>query len=322
MKVAVVILNYNGKEDTSQCVQTVLAQKTADFTIELVIVDNASTDGSVNFFSERFPHVTVLKNTKNLGFAGGNNVGIKYILNKGADFVFLLNNDTLLSPDTIQSLINAVAGVEKAGIFGPKIYFTKGHETHPSRYKKNDLGQVLWYAGGKIDWDNVVASHRGVDEVDHQQYEERVKTAFISGCAMLVKREVFEKVGMFDEKYFLYYEDVDLCLRARKKGIEVYYIPQSHLWHKNAGSSGGTGSDMHVYYQARNRLLLGMRYAPIKTKLALYREALNMLINGSVTQKEAIGDFLRRKFGSREKQPLWKLPDINLARFWKKRQEN
>lgn len=318
MKIAVVVLNFNGIQDTLQCIYRVMQQKLAGFSIEIIIVDNASIDGSVEKIKQKFPHIHLLLNSENLGFAEGNNIGIKYALKKDVDFILILNNDTVLEESMILRCVEAAASEPKGGIFGPKIYFTKGKETHKSKYQKSDLGNVIWYAGGKIDWDHVSASHRGVDEVDKGQYNEKIKTTFVSGCAMFVRRSVFEKVGLFDKKYFMYFEDVDLCIRARKKGFEALYIPSAVLWHKNAGSSGGTGSELQVYYQTRNRLLLGMRYAPVKTKLALYREALVMLMKGTAVQKQAVGDHLRNFYGSRDRRRIWKMPDINLMKFWKK----
>ncbi len=304
MKITIIILNYNGKADTAECLNSIKNLEHNNFDLDTVMVDNASTDGSPECVKNNFPEIRLLINSQNLGYAEGNNVGIKYALEKEADFVWLLNNDTYLAADCLVKLLEAAAKEPKAGIFGPKIYFAKGLETHKDRYKKEDLGRVIWYAGGKIDWDNMIASHRGVDEADHGQFEEMIKTSFVSGCSMLIRKEVFNKVGFYDKKFFLYYEDVDFCMRARKKGFEVIYVPDAHMWHKNAGSSGGTGSDTHVYYQSRNRMIVGIRYAPWKTKLALYREAMNLLFNGTPTQKQAIGDFLRKKYGPRKPLPL------------------
>ena len=319
MKISVITLNYNGKSDTLACLNSLRSVKKQDWEVSSIVVDNASTDRALPAIKSEFPEVTVLANKENLGFAGGNNVGVRHALKDGADFLFLLNNDTVVSPTALIELVTAALAEKKGGIFGPKIYFAKGAETHPERYKPGELGKVIWYAGGRLDWDNVLAFHRGVDEVDVGQYDESVKTAFVSGCAMLVRREVFETVGLFDSRLYLYYEDVDLSVRARKKGYEVLYVPSSRIWHKNAGSSGGTGSDLHVYYMTRNRLIIGMRYAPWKSKLALMREALVVLMQGSSTQKQAVGDFLRKQYGKQGTMWVWKIPNINLAGFWKKK---
>lgn len=299
MQVAIIILNFNSGRDTLECLESLTKIGKKDPQLLIIVVDNASTDDSVGMIKKAYPQVTVIVNHENLGFAEGNNCGIRFALKRGADFLLILNNDTTVSPDLITRLVFAASKEKTGGIFGPKIYFTAGRETHLGRYKSSELGKVIWYAGGKLDWDNVLAAHRGVDEVDLGQYDEFVKTAFVTGCALFVRREVFETTGLFDAKFYLYYEDVDLCLRARKKGYELCYVPDAHLWHKNADSGGGTGSDLQSYYLTRNRLLIGVRYAPWKTKLALFREALKLLMSGTKTQKQAIGDFLRKKYGRR-----------------------
>lgn len=304
MKIAIVIVTYNGIGDTRRCLTSLQKLRKTKDTIEIVVVDNASTDNTVSAITQDFPHVAIFPQTKNLGFAEGNNVGIRYALVHKADFIMLLNNDTFVAPDMLTRLLDVAARYPKGAIFCPKIYFAAGAETHKSRYKPADLGRVIWYVGGLIDWKNVLASHRGVDEVDTGQYNDVVKTSYATGCAMFVRREVFEKVGLLDPKFYLYYEDLDFSLRARKSGNEVYYAPPATVWHKNAGSGGGTGSDLQSYYITRNRLIIGMRYAPWRTKLALFREATNLVMHGTPTQRQAVGDFLRKKFGERKITPV------------------
>lgn len=211
--------------------------------------------------------------------------------------------------------------MKKGGIFGPKIYFYPGFETHKASYKSSELGRVIWYAGGKMDWQNVLASHVGVDEVDSGQHDQLTKTDFVSGCSMFIRREVFETIGYLDPKFYLYYEDLDFCQRAKKKGYDIFYVPEATMWHKNAQGGGGTGSDLQGYFITRNRLLIGMRYAPWRTKLALFREATVLLMHGKKTQKEAIGDFLRKKYGKRSVD-VWKMPQMpNLFKYFTKEKE-
>jgi len=223
-------------------------------------------------------------------------VRIRYALRKGADYIMLLNNDTLVDKDLISRLLEGMHRQEKVGIVGPKIYFAAGCEFHCKRYKENERGKVIWYAGGIIDWKNIYCSHRGVDEVDIGQYDKQEQTSFVSGCCMLVRKEVLEKIGLLDNKYYLYLEDVDFCLRARRAGFKIVYAPSAFLWHKNAESSGKPGSPLHVYYQTRNRLLLGIKYAPLRTKLALLRESLSVLKDNGV-RKKAVVDFYLGRLG-------------------------
>ncbi len=309
MKIVVVVLNYNGWEVTRDCLDSLQKLKRNDFQVDLLVVDNGSTDDSVKKLRLAYPEVNFLLNQYNLGFSEGNNVGVRWALKNGADFVLLLNNDTTISPDLISILYEAALKQKIGGIFCPKIYFAPGFETHPERYKSSELGKVIWYAGGQIDWENMLASHRGVDEVDKGQYDVMIKTAYATGCCMLIRREVWETVGYFDKKFYMYYEDLDLSIRASRKGYGIYYVPQAYLWHKNAVSAGGAGSETQIYYITRNRMLIGMRYAPWRTKLALYREALNLLMRGNRTQKKAIGDFLRKKYGP-QSTTHWQFPQM------------
>ncbi len=211
-KVAIIILNYNGKKDTIECLESLqkIYQKAAKASV--IVVDNGSSDESVEEIRRSFPEVDLIANKKNLGFSEGNNIGIKQALKKGSDYILLLNNDTVIAPSLIEELLKA-SQKTKSEIVSPKIYFAPGYEFHKTRYKNKDLGKVIWYAGGKIDWKNVLTSHRGVDSVDIGQFDEEKETDFATGCAMLVKREVFNKIGFFDPVYFAYFEDADFSQR-------------------------------------------------------------------------------------------------------------
>ena len=293
--VFVIILNWNGASDTCACLASLEKSKVKSQKSKVIVVDNGSIDDSVATIRKNFPNVEVIETGKNLGFAGGNNIGIRRALEDGADFVWLLNNDTFVDTNALVSLVDAFKG-DNVGVAGSKIYFAPGREYHHERYKEKDRGHVLWYAGGIIDWNNMYASHRGVDEVDKGQYGDVEETPFVTGCSMMVKKEVFEKIGLLDEKFFAYLEDLDFCLRARRAGYKFLYVPQSVIWHKNAGSSG-VGSDTHQYYMTRNRLLVGFRYAPMRTKLALAREALRFGLIGQSINRKAVVDALIGRWG-------------------------
>jgi len=302
-KVFLIILNWNGGKMTVNCLRSLEGIKTDGVDVEIIVVDNGSTDNSLKLIEDfKFKiedshlRLKVLRNKTNLGFAEGNNKGIRYALEEGADFICLLNNDTRVSPDFLLHLIKVAESGEKIGIVGGKIYFERGYEFHKERYKLNELGKVIWYAGGEIDWDNVYATHRGVDEVDCGQYEVQVETEYVNGCLMLIKREVFEKVGFFDPKYFLYFEENDFCQKALKAGFKLVFTPKAVIWHLNAGSSG-SGSPLHDYFLTRNRLLFGMRWAPLRSKIALIKESVKLLFSGRKWQKIGVKDFYLRKFG-------------------------
>lgn len=298
----VVIVNWNLKADTLECLASLKHLKLTGMKLAVIVVDNASADGSVPAIRQKFPDVIVLENKKNLGFSGGNNIGIDFALKQGADFVWLLNNDTIVDPLALLALIDVVKR-NGADIAGSKIYFYKGREFHRERYQQGEAGRVVWYAGGLIDWQNMYASHRGVDAVDVGQFDEITETDFVTGCSMFVSARVFKAIGRLDERFFLYLEDLDFCLRARLAGFKLFYAPKSLIWHKNAGSTSRPGNPLHEYYFTRNRLFIGMRYAPLRTKIALIREAIRFMLTGSGVKRQAVTDALLGKSGE---QYIWK----------------
>ncbi len=286
--VFIVILNWNGLKDTLECLESVKQLSVIGYQLSVIVVDNRSTEK--NFQELRTQNLKLIENKQNLGYAGGNNIGIKYALENGADYIMILNNDTVLHPDSMIRIIDTIQKDSKIGLASPKIYFTKGFEFHKERYKKEDKGRVIWYAGGKIDWDNVYGSPRGVDEVDKGQYDKVEETDFATGTCMFITRKVLKEVGMFDEKYFMYYEDTDLSVKAKKAGFKVMYVPKAILWHKVARSSA-IGSELTDYFTTRNRMLFGIKYASLRTKVALVRESIKLLLIGRKWQKIGIKDF-------------------------------
>lgn len=296
--VSISILNFNGEENTLECIESLKKIDTSRFKLNVIIIDNGGVE-KLNMKNDQWRNASlkVIRNEKNLGFSGGSNVAIRHALKEGSDYVIILNNDTYVDKEFIEKLIKIAEKSEENGILVPKIYFAPGYEFHKGKYKKEELGRVFWYAGGEMDWNNVIGHHRGVDEVDRGQYETTKETELATGCCMLIKKEVFEKIGLFDDKYYLYYEDADLSMRAKKKGFKIVYVPSSIIWHKNAGSAGGSGSKLQDYYITRNRLFFGINYAPIRAKIALLKESLKILLTGRYWQRRAIIDFYTGKLG-------------------------
>ncbi len=294
-KVVIVTVNYNTEKDTLDLIESINKIRKDDFLIEVVVVDNGSKD-KFALPKEYEKDILLIKSEINKGFSGGYNIGIKKALEKKADYVLIVNNDTIMDPLMVKNLLKVLESDAKIGAVTPKIYFAKGHEFHKDRYTKEELGRVFWYAGGYMDWKNVQSIHRGVDEVDNGQYDKTEKTDFASGCCILFKREVLDKVGLFDDKYFLYYEDADLNERIKKAGYKIYYVPPAVLVHVNASSSGGAGSLLQDYFITRNQMLFGMKYAPLRAKIALIRQSLKLLQSGRPNQKKAIKDFYLGRF--------------------------
>lgn len=275
-KVCVVVLNYKVPELTLKCIKSV--QKSDYSNISIIVVDNNSGDG-IEEEINKIPDVIFIQTGKNLGYSGGNNVGIKKALEGDADYVFVLNPDTTINKDTIDILLTR-AEQYKAGVVGPKVYF--------------EGTKKIWFAGGVLDKLNVLGSHIGVDKQDDGQFDKDEEVDYITGAALFVKREVFEKIGLFDDRYFLYYEDSDFCFRAKLAGFKVMYIYQAEVSHKNAQSTG-LGSPLQDYYITRNRMLFASKFLPFRTRLALIREGLKSAKYPA--RRKALFDYLSGRFG-------------------------
>lgn len=290
MKIAIIVLNFNGLKETLACLDSIKKLEKNNIDLEIFVVDNNSEDGSQEALS-KITGINLIQNKDNLGYTGGNNVGINAALEKQAEYLIVVNNDTILDKLFLK---NILSDAKDGDIVSPKIYFEKGFEFHKDRYSKAQLGRVIWYAGGEIDWQNILGIHTGVDEVDSGQYDKRREINFATGACMMVSRKVFEKIGLFDDKYFLYLEDMDFSHRAKKAGFKIIFEPKAILWHKNAMSQGGTGSKLQDYYISRNRLLFAIKYAKLRTKLALFKQ---ILMSSDKIRKRALFDFLTFKFG-------------------------
>lgn len=293
-KIAIIVLHFRDLKNTNECVDSLLSlEKVHDLKESIIVVDNASSEP---FLSDD-DSLRVIRNKKNVGFTGGMNTGISYALEREFDFVITVNNDTIFDKNFLVEIRDSLRNTDGVGILSPKIYFYPGSEFHRDRYKENERGKVIWFAGGKIDRDNFLPSHRGVDEVDRGQYDDRQGMDFSTGCCMIFPKESLRNVGYFDEKYFLYYEDVDISLRMRAKNLELKFLPKAIIWHKNAKSAGGVGSGLQDYYTTRNRVLVAMRYGESRLKFAILREGFSLLVKGRKWQKIGFRDFLLRKFG-------------------------
>lgn len=246
--VYVIVLNWNGCSDTLSCLESLT--RISYRPLHFVVVDNGSTDGSAEAIRYVFPEVHLIETGENLGFAEGNNVGIRFALEQGADFVLLLNNDTEVDPNLIQALVEAARHQPDGGIFGPKIYYY----SEPTR---------IWAAGGSWNKRKKHFEQRGDGELDIGQYATPVTTEFIVGCAMFIRRSVFEKIGLLEPKFFLNYEEIDFCTRANFVGFDNVYVPDAKLWHKISASFGGEDAPLKIYFTFRNRLLWAERNLPV-----------------------------------------------------------
>jgi GT2 family glycosyltransferase len=246
-KVAVIVLSWNGREMTMACLASLIA---SDYpSLDIYLVDNASSDGTVDSVRTSYAErVHLVVNKKNLGFAGGNNTGICKALDDGADFVLLLNNDTTVAPDMISHLVDAARDNAGMGIFGPKIYY----ENPPDQ---------IWYAGGDVLLARGTVRHIGIREKDRGQHDTPREVDYVSGCALMARRDVIEQIGVLDETYKMYFEDTDFCMRARRAGFGCYFAPRARMWHKISPSTGGQTSPRKIKRKLRSSWIFFRRYA-------------------------------------------------------------
>lgn len=292
IKHAVVLVNYKIASDTIVCVKSIQQTKDAP---HIIVVDNGSDPQVIQELRDACPGLDIVVVGANVGFSIGNNIGIKKALKMGAKVVYILNNDTEVDPNLFFRAYRYVAG--KNRIAGGKIYYAKGYEFHD---EQKNHGNILWYAGGYFDWTSVIARHFGVDEVDHGQYDKIRPVDFITGCFIAVPKQVFQKIGLLDEPFFLYLEDTDFCLHAKSQGIEVMYNPNLVVYHRNS-SSTVAGSPLVDYYITRNRFFIGKRYGSFRLRFALLREAL-FRNWGSPIRRMAFFDYITGRMGNRNDQ--------------------
>ena len=252
--VHIIVLNWNGRDDTLECLKS-LQQINYD-NYKIVIVDNGSEDDSVSEMKRLFPEIKIIENKKNLGFAGGNNVGMKYAVENEADYVLLINNDTTVDENFLSELVKTGESDKKIGAVGSKIYF----HSEPNR---------IWFAGGKVNWLKNKGTHLGLNEMDNGQYDEISEVDYLTGCCLLIKREVIERIGVLAKDYFLYYEDTDFSARVKNAGYKIMYVPKSKIYHKISRSTK-PGSPSYIYYHVRNGLVMAKRNGSFLNKIILY----------------------------------------------------
>jgi hypothetical protein len=292
-RIGVVVLNWNSAADTLRCLAALFASDYENY--DVVVVDNASTDGSAEAIRQAYPDLPLARNPVNTGYAGGNNTGIRRALERGAEYVLLLNNDAVVEPGTLRALAQAAAAHPQAGFLGAKVCTVE------------DRGRVL-SAGGRLrgGWEPV---HLGLGELDEAGAAQAVEVDFLSGSALLASRRAIEAVGLLDEDFFLYYEDVEWCLRGKHAGFQVLAAPGARVYHPDTRLRDQE-SPLVTYYLARNSLLFAKRrrlgYA---VRLRLWLTHARTLLSWSVRPRwrhkrrqrdalaRALRDFARGRLG-------------------------
>jgi GT2 family glycosyltransferase len=238
--VYVILINWNQPDLTIACIDSLNTISYSN--ARILLLDNGSQDESVVRIRTCFPDVLIIENHENLGFSGANNIGIEFALAQGADYVLLLNNDTIVAPDFLDHLIQFAESEPDIGVVTPKIYYM-------------DSPQTIWCAGGYIDWETCETYRLKAEQYDFDIAETATQTVnFVSGCAMCIKREVLETIGFLDPLFFLCYEDTDLSTRIINAGFRCVYVPQSKIWHK-VSAAIGVSSPKTIYYMTRNEIL-------------------------------------------------------------------
>lgn len=251
MRPIAVVLSWNGREDTLAALESLAG-------IETICVDNGSTDGSAEAVAERFPGVELIRAGVNLGFAAGNNVGIRRALDRGADWVLLVNNDATVEPGIVEALDRAAAARPDAGVLACKVLFADSDR--------------VWYAGAGFDPYLGRSRHEGFGEPDVPG--ELRDTVRATGAGMAVSRAAIERAGLLDEDLFLYAEDLEWCLRIRAAGFAIVHVPEARVSHRVSAASGGAGSPTTSYYETRNMLAVVERHRPLPRGLTGARRVL------------------------------------------------
>lgn len=295
-EVAIIIVNWNGSEDTIACLRSLRRVKSPSF--ETIVVDNGSTDNSVERIRAEFPEVRLVLTGENLGFVGGNNLGLEVALKLKAKYALLLNNDTEVDENFLYPLVEIMESDPTVGVVGPTILY----------YKQPDL---IWSAGGKVDWRRGKTAMIGLNESDMGQYGIIPREVdFISGCALMVRMDLVEKIGMLDERFFMYYEETEWCTRIKRKGYKILHIPTAKIWHKISLETRDNAPYV-VYYMTRNRLLfLQLSKTGLSAWLfTLFFDYCRTLLSWSLRPKwrykrmnrkamiKGMGDYFSRKFG-------------------------
>lgn len=291
-QIAIVILNWNGKQDTLECLASASDLQYPNHRI--IVVDNGSSDGSIEAISSAYPHVTLIPTGANLGFAEGNNVGIRAALDAGAEYVMLLNNDTQIAPDCLDHLHSVFKERPKAGVAGPRVLYM--HE----RTK-------VWFEQAQWNVDKADFAFPGQDRDVSELTQEPHDTEYVCGAAMMFRAEAARRIGLLDPRFFLVYEESDWCFRARRAGFECLTVPRARIWHKIGMSFGGEESPLRTYFAVRNRLLWLEKNQPLTTLLRVTLKEIGQLLKefavnvGRWLRKMMKRDFLQQLYWSFQK---------------------
>lgn len=299
-QVAIVVLAWNQRNLTLDCLSSLRKLDYSDRRI--VVVDNASSDGTAEAVRREYPEATVIENGENLGYARGNNVGVDYALEMGAQYVLVLNNDTVVAPTMLSELVNVMETTPNAGIVGPMMYC-------------NEPMTTLFAAGSFVDWHNGKLIHRGLFQPEDAFASRGVPESvdFICGCGLLGNRRVFKELGGFNASYYLNFEDVEFAMRVREMGLGVRYTPRATLWHR-VSATLGQGSPANTYYMTRNALLFFWTNSPPGLRFLSTYKILKRAIRTSIAWRIR-SRYQTPEYGVKQKANALGIRDFFLGRF-------
>ena len=263
-RIAIIILNWNGWQDTIECLASI--ENLTYPNVQTIIVDNNSNDGSAQKIHQKFPDIKIIQNVKNLGYAEGNNVGIREALRSQAEYIFILNNDTILDPSIFSHLLREAKNFNDLAIFSPRIYsyFTPGEVCFRGTRWSPEKARFIFLKSLNTDFPD------GETDI----YE----TGYAMGCAMFFDRKVPEQIGFLDSNFFLCWEEVDLCTRAKKVGIPIFHVPTAKVWHKSGSTfQKKTNPGTAQYYLTRNWLLWIEKHLHGREKVFAYTRSIKKI---------------------------------------------
>ena len=299
-KVFIIILHLKDIPCLIECLSSLDAASYENY--EVIVVNNGS--GDLSGVQERIKaEIRVIQSPANLGFSRGNNLGIREALKNKADYVLLLNDDTVVSPDFLNVMVDAGENNPDVGMLGPKIYYF-------------DEPRRIWFAGARFDPENCMVTTLGADQLDHGEDAKPFESDYLTGCCLLIKRQAIEKIGLLDERFFLYWEDVDWGLRLKAAGLKLLVVPSAHIWHKASVSTGGPDSSLKAYHKTRSHLLMARLHVPkvlFKLQWRFLRDIAWLLLKSSDVKRFlkarayllAIRDYYSSRTG-KGPQWLWK----------------